>query len=35
MPTITGVSMSLPAAYLAAVEHLIPADRRFDDPLST
>ncbi|WP_445938016.1 FAD-binding and (Fe-S)-binding domain-containing protein [Pseudomonas sp.] len=27
--------MSLPAAFLTAVEHLIPADRRFDDPLST
>ncbi|HIE1843225.1 FAD-binding and (Fe-S)-binding domain-containing protein [Pseudomonas aeruginosa] len=27
--------MSLPAAFLDAVEHLIPAKRRFDDPLST
>ncbi|MDO9620159.1 MAG: FAD-binding and (Fe-S)-binding domain-containing protein [Pseudomonas sp.] len=27
--------MSLPAAFLTAVERLIPADRRFDDPLST
>ncbi|MFP6798351.1 MAG: FAD-binding and (Fe-S)-binding domain-containing protein [Pseudomonas sp.] len=27
--------MSLPAAFITAVEHLIPADRRFDDPLST
>jgi len=27
--------MSLPAAFLTAVECLIPADRRFDDPLST
>ena len=25
----------LPAAFLAAVERLIPAERRFDDPLST
>lgn len=27
--------MSLPAAFLTAVERLIPAERRFDDPLST
>ncbi|SFP63039.1 D-lactate dehydrogenase [Geopseudomonas sagittaria] len=27
--------MSLPAAFLAAVECLIPRERRFDDPLST
>ncbi|MCM2331156.1 MAG: FAD-binding oxidoreductase, partial [Pseudomonas sagittaria] len=27
--------MSLPAAFLAAVERLIPRERRFDDPLST
>ncbi len=27
--------MSLPVAFLAAVERLIPATRRFDDPLST
>ncbi|HLD66369.1 MAG TPA: FAD-binding and (Fe-S)-binding domain-containing protein [Pseudomonas sp.] len=27
--------MSLPAAFLAAVERLIPPERRFDDPLST
>jgi D-lactate dehydrogenase len=27
--------MSLPAAFLTAVERLIPTDRRFDDPLST
>ena len=27
--------MSLPAAFLAAVEQLIPQHRRFDDPLST
>ncbi|MET1080460.1 MAG: FAD-binding and (Fe-S)-binding domain-containing protein [Pseudomonas sp.] len=27
--------MSLPAAFLAAVDRLIPAERRFDDPLST
>jgi D-lactate dehydrogenase len=27
--------MSLPAAFLAAVEALIPRNRRFDDPLST
>jgi D-lactate dehydrogenase len=27
--------MSLPVAFLAAVEQLIPHDRRFDDPLST
>ncbi|MBP8237909.1 MAG: FAD-binding oxidoreductase, partial [Pseudomonas sp.] len=27
--------MSLPIAFLTAVEHLIPQDRRFDDPLST
>ncbi|MDP2245481.1 FAD-binding and (Fe-S)-binding domain-containing protein [Pseudomonas sp.] len=27
--------MSLPATFLAAVEHLIPSTRRFDDPLST
>ncbi|HUE90696.1 FAD-binding and (Fe-S)-binding domain-containing protein [Pseudomonas sp.] len=27
--------MSLPSAFLTAVERLIPADRRFDDPLST
>lgn len=27
--------MSLPAAFLTAVERLIPAKRRFDDPLST
>ena len=25
----------LPAAFLAEVERLIPAERRFDDPLST
>ena len=29
------VSMSLPAAFLHDVAHLIPNDRRFDDPLST
>lgn len=27
--------MSLPSAFLTAVERLIPAERRFDDPLST
>jgi len=27
--------MSLPSAFLAAVERLIPQERRFDDPLST
>ncbi|MGE6793461.1 FAD-binding and (Fe-S)-binding domain-containing protein [Pseudomonas guineae] len=27
--------MSLPATFISAVEHLIPGDRRFDDPLST
>ncbi len=27
--------MSLPAAFLDTVEHLIPRERRFDDPLST
>lgn len=27
--------MSLPAAFLSDVAHLIPKDRRFDDPLST
>lgn len=27
--------MSLPAAFLSAVERLIPRERRFDDPLST
>ncbi|MFZ3153960.1 FAD-binding and (Fe-S)-binding domain-containing protein [Pseudomonas sp.] len=27
--------MSLPAAFLTAVERLIPTERRFDDPLST
>ena len=27
--------MSLPAAFLNAVERLIPRERRFDDPLST
>ncbi|AIL59939.1 FAD-binding and (Fe-S)-binding domain-containing protein [Pseudomonas alkylphenolica] len=27
--------MSLPAAFLDTVEHLIPLERRFDDPLST
>ncbi|WP_298183700.1 FAD-binding and (Fe-S)-binding domain-containing protein [uncultured Pseudomonas sp.] len=27
--------MSLPAAFIAAVENLIPVERRFDDPLST
>ena len=27
--------MSLPATFLSAVERLIPAERRFDDPLST
>lgn len=27
--------MSLPSAFLAAVERLIPRERRFDDPLST
>ncbi|WP_296221132.1 FAD-binding and (Fe-S)-binding domain-containing protein [Pseudomonas sp. UBA2684] len=27
--------MSLPAAFLTAVHHLIPRERRFDDPLST
>lgn len=27
--------MTLPAAFLAAVERLIPRERRFDDPLST
>ncbi|MHC6223914.1 FAD-binding and (Fe-S)-binding domain-containing protein [Pseudomonas sp. X10] len=27
--------MSLPTAFLATVEHLIPRERRFDDPLST
>ena len=27
--------MSLPAAFLDAASHLIPAERRFDDPLST
>lgn len=27
--------MSLPAAFLRDAEQLIPADRRFDDPLST
>ena len=27
--------MSLPAAFLAAAARLIPAERRFDDPLST
>jgi D-lactate dehydrogenase len=27
--------MSLPAAFLRDAEHLIPQDRRFDDPLST
>ncbi|MDP3817334.1 FAD-binding and (Fe-S)-binding domain-containing protein [Pseudomonas sp.] len=27
--------MSLPAAFLSAVERLIPQERRFDDPLST
>ena len=27
--------LPLPAAFLAAVERLIPAERRFDDPLST
>ncbi|MDT4797771.1 glcD: glycolate oxidase, subunit GlcD [compost metagenome] len=27
--------MSLPAAFIDTVEHLIPRDRRFDDPLST
>ena len=28
-------SAPLPAGFLSAVEHLIPAERRFDDPLST
>jgi D-lactate dehydrogenase len=27
--------MSLPAAFLRDAQQLIPADRRFDDPLST
>ena len=27
--------MSLPAAFISAVERLIPRERRFDDPLST
>ncbi|WP_376779829.1 hypothetical protein, partial [Stutzerimonas nitrititolerans] len=27
--------MSLPEHFLIAVERLIPAERRFDDPLST
>src|SRR3990167_5406417 len=27
--------MSLPATFLAEVQRLIPAERRFDDPLST
>ncbi|MBO3276721.1 FAD-binding and (Fe-S)-binding domain-containing protein [Pseudomonas schmalbachii] len=27
--------MSLPAAFIDAIEHLIPRERRFDDPLST
>lgn len=27
--------MSLPAAFLSDVAHLIPKDRRFDDALST
>ncbi|MFK8333459.1 hypothetical protein M2D63_026080, partial [Pseudomonas sp. BJa5] len=27
--------MSQPAAFLDTVEHLIPRERRFDDPLST
>ena len=27
--------MSLPVAFLAAVERLLPPTRRFDDPLST
>ena len=27
--------MKLPAAFLAAIEQLIPQQRRFDDPLST
>ena len=27
--------MTLPAAFLCDAQHLIPADRRFDDPLST
>jgi D-lactate dehydrogenase len=34
-PQTSGACMSLPSAFLTAVHRLIPAERRFDDPLST